>query len=112
MEQRALSPLRFGVGMCEDYVAALTLLLRDMGLRAEYVPGLIYSVEGHLVDHAWTIVQIDGVWYHLDSQLEDNISCRGSVRYRYLLNSDTTRAASHRWGQNLKQNAQIVQNYL
>lgn len=120
LEQRALSPLRYGVGMCEDYAAALTLLLRGMGLQAEYVPGLTYSAEGHLVDHAWTMVQIDGVWYHLDSQLEDNISRRGSVRYRYFLKSDTSMSASHRWGQNLidsglltpEQNAQIAQNYL
>lgn len=120
LEQRAISPLRFGVGMCEDYAAALTLLLREMGLSAEYVPGLTYSAEGHLVDHAWTVVQIDGVWYHLDSQLEDNISRRGSVRYKYFLRGDETMAASHRWGQNLidaglltpQQNEQIRQNFL
>lgn len=120
LEQRALSPLRFGVGMCEDYAAALTLLLREMGLEAQYVPGLTYSEEGHLVDHAWTAVQIDGVWYHLDSQLEDNISRHGSVRYRYFLKSDGTLSGSHRWGQNLidsglltpEQNAEIEESYL
>ena len=120
LEQRALSPLRFGVGMCEDYAAALTLLLREMGLDAEYVPGLTYSAEGNLVDHAWTMVKIDEVWYHLDSQLEDNISRRGSVRYKYFLRGDATLSASHRWGQNLidsglltaKQNAEIAQSWL
>lgn len=71
--------------MCEDYAAALTLLLREMGLEAAYVPGLTYSAEGNLVDHAWTLVKVDGVWYHLDSQLEDAISRRGSVGYRYFL---------------------------
>lgn len=101
VEQRALSPLRFGVGMCEDYAAALTLLLREMGLESMYVPGLTYSAEGHLVDHAWTMVKIDGVWYHLDSQLEDNISRHGSVRYKYFLRGDATLAGSHRWGENL-----------
>ena len=65
VEQRALSVLRFGVGSCEDYAAALTILLREMGLEAEYVPGLTYSLEGNLVDHAWTKAKIDGVWYHL-----------------------------------------------
>ena len=120
VEQRALSPLRFGVGMCEDYAAALTLLLREMGLSAEYVPGLTFSAEGHLVDHAWTMVQLDGVWYHLDSQLEDNISRRGSVRYKYFLRGDATLAGSHRWGQNLmdsrlltkEQNREIEENFL
>ena len=87
--------------MCEDYAAALTLVLRGMGLAAEYVPGLTYSAEGHLVDHAWTVVQLEGTWYHLDCQLEDNISRRGTVRYRYFLRGDATLSASHRWGQNL-----------
>lgn len=106
--------------MCEDYAAALTLLLRGMGLEAQYVPGLTYSAEGNLVDHAWTMVKIDGVWYHLDSQLEDNISRRGSVRYRYFLKGDATLSGSHRWGQNLiasglltpEQNAEIAESYL
>lgn len=101
LEQRALSPLRFGIGMCEDYAAALTLLLREMGLQALYVPGLTYSAEGHLVDHAWTMVQIDGIWYHLDSQLEDSISRHGMIRYKYFLRGDATLSSSHRWGQNL-----------
>jgi len=120
LEQRALSPLRFGVGMCEDYAAALTLLLREMGLPARYVPGLTYSAEGHLVDHAWTVVQLDGVWYHLDCQLEDNISRRGTVRYRYFLRGDSTLSASHRWGQNLidsrlltpEQEAEVAESWL
>lgn len=120
IEQRALSPLRFGVGMCEDYAAALTLLLRGLDLEAQYVPGLTYSLEGHLVDHAWTVVRIDGVWYHLDCQLEDNISRRGTVRYRYFLRSDATMAGSHLWGQRLirsglltaEQNAELEANYL
>ena len=120
LEQRALSPLRFGVGMCEDYAAALTLILRGMGLQAQYVPGLTYSVEGNLVDHAWTAVEIDGTWYHLDSQLEDNVSRHGTVRYRYFLRGDETLSASHRWGQNLldsglldeEQAAQLVDGYL
>lgn len=120
VEQRALSTLRFGVGMCEDYAAALTLLLRGLGLEAQYVPGLTYSLEGHLVDHAWTMVRINGVWYHLDSQLEDNISRRGTVRYRYFLRSDATMAGSHLWGQRLissglltaEQNAELEANYL
>ena len=119
LQQRALSPLRFGVGMCEDYAAALTLLLRGMGLEAQYVPGLTYSVEGNLVDHAWTVVRIDGVWYHLDSQLEDNISRHGSIRYRYFLKGDATMSGSHRWGQNLintglltpEQNREIAEDY-
>ena len=120
LEQRALSPLKYGVGMCEDYAAALTLLLREMGLEAQYIPGLTFSAEGHLVDHAWTVVRLEGTWYHLDCQLEDNISRRGTVRYRYFLRGDATLSASHRWGQNLidsglltpEQAQEVAENWL
>ena len=119
VEERAISPLKYGIGMCEDYAAALTLLLRGMGLEARYVPGLTYSAEGNLVDHAWTVVKIDGSWYHLDSQLEDNISRHGWVRYRYFLRGDATLSSSHRWGQNLidagllteEQNRELGENW-
>lgn len=119
VENRSLSVLLYGVGMCEDYAAAFTMLLRGMGLEAEYVPGLTYSTEGALVDHAWAMAKIDGVWYHLDCQLEDNISRHGAIRYRYFMKSDVTMAGSHRWGQNLirsglltaEQNEEIAQSY-
>ncbi|MDR2932920.1 MAG: hypothetical protein LBV27_07410 [Oscillospiraceae bacterium] len=120
VENRALSVLLYGVGMCEDYAAGFTMLLRGMGLEAEYVPGLTYSTEGALVDHAWVVAKIDGTWYHLDCQLEDNISRHGAIRYRYFMKSDQTLAGSHRWGQNLidsrlltpEQNEEIARHYL
>lgn len=119
VENRSLSVLQYGVGMCEDYAAALTMLLRGLGMEAEYVPGLTYSLEGHLVDHAWTMAKIDGVWYHLDCQLEDNISRHGAVRYRYFMRGDESISASHMWGQRLVnsglltagQNAEIMENF-
>lgn len=102
VENRSLSVLLFHIGMCEDYAAALTMLLRGMGLEAEYVPGLTYTAAGTgFVDHAWVVAKIDGVWYHLDCQLEDNISRRDTIRYKYFMRGDATMAASHRWGQNL-----------
>lgn len=121
VENRSLSILLYGVGMCEDYAAAFTMLLRGVGLEAEYVPGLTYAANGSgLVDHAWTIAKIDGVWYHLDPQLEDNISRHNTIRYKYFMRSDATMAASHRWGQNLidsrlltaEQNEEIARDFL
>ena len=119
IENRALSPLAFGIGSCEDYAAALVLLLESMGIEAQYVPGLTYSVDGALVDHAWTIAKIDGQWYHLDSQLEDNVTRENLLRYRYFMRSDDSMMASHRWGENLiatgllteSQNSELRKNY-
>ena len=121
VENRSLSVLLYGIGMCEDYAAALTMLLRGLGLEAEYVPGLTYAADGHgLVDHAWTLAKIDGVWYHLDCQLEDNVTRRDTIRYKYFMRGDATMIGSHRWGQNLidsglltaGQNVELTEDFL
>lgn len=120
VENRALSPLAYGIGSCEDYAAALTLLLQRMGFEARYVPGLTISVKGDFVDHAWTAVKIGYTWYHLDSQLEDNVTRNDTIAYRYFLKSDEYMLADHRWGENLirygglsaQQIAEIQENYL
>ena len=101
LENRALSPLRFGVGSCEDFAAAMAVLLRRLGYKAQYVSGLTISIEGDFVDHAWTVVQLDGRWYHLDPQLEQNVAKSGRVSFRYFLRDDRTMLADHRWGESL-----------
>lgn len=98
---RALSPLVFGIGSCEDYAAALVYLLRRMGMEAEYVPGLTVSAQGGFVDHAWVMAEIEGIWYHLDPHLEDTILKDNTLVYKYFMKSDRTMLASHRWGENL-----------
>ncbi len=98
-EVRSLSPLLFGIGSCEDYASAFVTLCSRMGYEARYVPGLTYSVEGELVPHAWAMVKLDGVWYHADPQLEDNIiRSDGLLRYRFFLKSDEIMGRDHRWG--------------
>ncbi|MCI8442828.1 MAG: transglutaminase domain-containing protein [Provencibacterium sp.] len=101
VENRALSPLLFGAGYCEDYASALVILLRRMGIEAQYVAGLTISVNGDFVDHAWTAAKVDGQWYHLDCQLEQNVLREGKLTYRYFLKNDSYLLADHRWGNNL-----------
>lgn len=101
VETRALSPLLFGLGACEDYAAALVVLLQSMGIEAQYLPGLTISVAGEFVDHAWVVAKVEGTWYHLDPQLEDDVLKGNNLTYRYFLKSDEYMMADHRWGQNL-----------
>lgn len=101
VENRAVSPLVFGVGSCEDFAAALTVLLEAMGYEARYVAGYTLSVDGEYVDHAWTVVRAGGYWYHLDCQLEQNVIKEGRIRYRYFLKSDSQMIVDHKWGENL-----------
>lgn len=97
-QAEALGPLYYGLGSCENYSAALMVLLQHMGFDALYVSGLTYSVQGVMVDHAWVMVKVDGTWYHIDPQLEDNVMRDGVVRWHYCLKSDAEFAAHHIWG--------------
>ena len=101
-EMRGLHMLLFGFETCEGYAAALNLLLEEMGIETRYMTGMTYLARGGLGYHSWSQVKIDGVWYHLDSELEDGIARDdGNVVYRYFLRGDATMSASHFWGQNL-----------
>ncbi len=98
----ATSPLLYGIGSCENYACALMLLLDHMGFETLYVPGTTYSVEGAMVEHAWAMVRIEGNWYHIDPQLEDNVS-QGMLQYKYYLKSDAEFSAHHTWASLLAQ---------
>ena len=101
LENRALSPLLFGIGSCEDFAAAMVMLLRAAGFEADYVAGYTLSVEQVYIDHAWAVVKLDGRWYHLDPQLEQNVSRGNRLAYRYYLRSDGELELDHKWGENL-----------
>ncbi|WRS28111.1 transglutaminase-like domain-containing protein [Oscillospiraceae bacterium MB08-C2-2] len=101
VENRAISPLAFGIGSCEDFAAALVVLLEQMGFEAQYVAGYTLSVEGEYVDHAWAVVHLGENWYHLDPQLEQNIVRNGTTAFRFFLKSDEHMLADHKWGENL-----------
>lgn len=111
LESRALSFLLYGVGACEDYAAALVVLLDEMGIEAKYLPGITYGRTGNFMYHAWTQVKVDGIWYHVDPELEDGIS-DGSVRYRYYMRSDATMSTSHFWGESLIQGWDMPQDQI
>lgn len=98
LHNRALGPLSCRIGSCEDFAAALTLALRAAGFRAEYVSGLTVSAKREWVDHAWTVIELETGWYHLDSQLEQNVLRDGQLDYRYFLRDDQWMLADHLWG--------------
>lgn len=100
-QMRGLHMLLFGFETCEGYTAALNLLLEEMGVETRYMTGMTYLAQGGLGYHSWSQVKVDGVWYHLDCDLEDDIAEDGTVRYRYFLKGDNTMSASHFWGQRL-----------
>ncbi len=99
-EELATGVLQYGIGSCENYASALVFLLEGLGMEAKYVPGATYSVNGEMVKHAWAMVKFNGHWYHIDPQLEDNIS-KSNIIFKYFMKDDITFSKTHLWGEAL-----------
>ncbi len=52
-----------GKGVCQDYAHIMIAVMRQMGIPARYVNGLMI---GEGATHAWVEIYTDGGWYGLD----------------------------------------------
>ena len=79
-----------GTAVCQGYAEAFAYLAMEMGINC----GLCSS---ETMNHAWNIIEIDGVEYHLDVTFDDPIYDRGGPVYHtnFLLSSDALKANDH-----------------
>lgn len=77
-----------GKAVCSGYASAYAALLRASGLEAVVVT----SVE---MNHDWTMVKIDGNWYHADCTWDDG---ENGIIYDYFLKSDEEFLALEHYG--------------
>lgn len=69
------------VGMCNAYAAAFILMTRSLGLDSHLVEGSTASSGGGQAYHKWAEIDIDGVSYVFDPQLEQNLVASGLPAY-------------------------------
>ena len=60
----ALSLFRDRSGVCQAYSLAYMAVLRELGMEA-------VMVTSEEMNHAWNLVKVDGVWYHVDLSFDD-----------------------------------------
>ena len=73
--------------VCQGYATLLYRMLLEVGVDCRYITG--YSGEER---HAWNIVEIDGLYYNVDSTWDRGLS----VYYRYFLCTDYNFAGHER----------------
>ena len=78
-----LGPLGQGVGVCEGIAKSVKILCDQLSL-----PCIVAISERNLEKnikyrHAWNVIRINGVWYHLDATF-DNTLGKKEVRYDYF----------------------------
>ncbi len=96
IEHTAYGALANGSSVCQGYAMAYMYLLNRVGIKN-------YYVSSGKLNHAWNIVYIDGVPYHVDVTFDDsnwesedlrNVS--GAVYHdNFLVSTDTLRSRNH-----------------
>lgn len=80
-------PLVYGKALCEGYSKAFMYLAQSVGVNCVCVTNS---------DHMWNMVEIDGVWYHVDVTWDDPVGGDGEPYYDYFLVSDSVIYEDHK----------------
>lgn len=82
-----------GTAVCQGYAESMYRLLNKAGVKC-----MIISGSGNNVPHAWNLVSIGGVYYHLDTTFDDPVSSSGDVlSYNYFNLPDDEMSKNHSW---------------
>lgn len=78
-----------GEAVCEGYARSFKYLMDSLGIPCILVIGKGTNSEGKTENHAWNYVQVEDVWYAIDTTWDDPVSMTGwvsqSSKYRYFL---------------------------
>ena len=86
-----------GTGVCNAYTLTYSRLLSAVGVSSMTVSGTATDRNtGNTGGHAWTLVKLDGVWYHVDTTWDDPIP-DGRERHTYFCLTDAQMAVDHSW---------------
>lgn len=89
----AYGPLLYGTGLCEAYSKAYSYLCQSAGIVTYNVYGT-----GHGEGHMWTLVCIDGEWYHVDATFDD----QNPISHEYFLIGSDYICGDHTYAGDLK----------
>ena len=89
-----------GSSVCEGYAKSFKYLMDELGIPCVIVIGKGTNSSGQSENHAWNYVQINGIWYAVDSTWNDPVVIGGgkatlTARYQYFLKGTTTMNKDH-----------------
>lgn len=87
----AYEALKNGLTVCSGYAQLAYKMLNQSGIEAKIVVGT-----GNGESHAWNLVKLDGIWYHLDCTWDDPVpDVKGRILYNYFNLSDAQISKDH-----------------
>jgi Leucine-rich repeat (LRR) protein len=92
-EHSAYAALVKGRAVCQGYALLLYKMLDEAGIGT-----CIISGQAGGENHAWNMVNLDGVWYHIDATWNDPVpDVPNRIRYDYYNLTDEQMSATHAW---------------
>ncbi|MDF2837325.1 MAG: transglutaminase domain protein [Paenibacillus sp.] len=90
----AYEAVTLGKAVCQGYSLLGYRMLEKAGLDVLIAEGSVNTGE-----HAWNMVKLDGVWYHLDMTWDDPVGADADapIRYAYYLQTDEELRRDHKW---------------
>ena len=87
----AFEALKNGTTVCSGYAQLAYKMLNESGIETKIVVGT-----GNGEDHAWNLVKLNDIWYHLDCTWDDPVpDVMGRIRYNYFNLNDSTILKDH-----------------
>lgn len=79
-----IGPLGQGVGVCEGIAKTVKHLCDALGVWCMVVVSEAAPERGVRYRHAWNIIRVNGIFYHLDTTFDRTLGGEGPVRYDYF----------------------------
>ncbi|NQX49036.1 transglutaminase [Paenibacillus tritici] len=94
----AYEGLTTGSAVCQGYTLLTYKLLLGAGIPNRIVEGTARAAGGVTQSHAWNLVQLNGLWYHLDTTWDDpDPSPEGGISTVYYMRTDAQMRLDHSW---------------
>ncbi|MNB86606.1 Transglutaminase-like superfamily protein [compost metagenome] len=94
----AYEGLTTGSAVCQGYSLLTYKLLLGAGIPNKIVEGTAKPAGGARQSHAWNLVQLNGLWYHLDTTWDDPVpNIEGEVSTAYYMRTDSQMRRDHSW---------------
>lgn len=88
------------VAVCEGYARSFKYIMDEMQIPCVLVIGKGTNSQGQIENHAWNYIQLNGVWYAVDTTWDDPVVIGGGTasresRYKYFLKGSNVFLEDH-----------------
>lgn len=90
-----VGPLLFGRGVCSGISKATKMLLNLLGMNSLIITGKSHQNLSGDESHAWNLILLDGLYYHLDVTFDLTLTQGKIVRFDYFNLSDAEILEDH-----------------